>query len=211
MDFRKTKRFWSKSSARAEPLKLEDLQLPAAKPDAGPPIDFAKTQVLPVEEVAKVLQAYRAEHKPPAFDGSRTQKLGHALRAPRLRARTWAAGGALVLIALAHAVLSTEPAPPHRTPAEPTHMLRPATAAAAAPAPAPNPVPAASPAPAPPAPKRVAHPLVGVSAKQAVDALAAGDLPRAAALYGALGERIPEDRVFATAARVLRARLAKAP
>ncbi|HKU39598.1 MAG TPA: hypothetical protein VJR89_15670, partial [Polyangiales bacterium] len=105
MDPRKTKRFWGKS-----PPARPDLPLPAANAEAGPTIDFAKTQVLPIEEIAKVLQTYRAEHKPPAFDLGRTQRVRASLRKPRVRARTWAAALALILIVAAHAVVNTEPA-----------------------------------------------------------------------------------------------------
>jgi hypothetical protein len=48
-----------------------------------------------------------------------------------------------------------------------------------------------------------------VSPRMAVDALAAGDVARAATLYATLAERAPEDRAVVETARILKARLAQ--
>lgn len=69
----------------------------------------------------------------------------------------------------------------------------------------------APPVPTPVTPPKDAGAIAPVSAKtlerQAVDAVAAGDYPTAAAIYEELSRKDPNNRVYAEAARILRRRL----
>jgi len=50
-----------------------------------------------------------------------------------------------------------------------------------------------------------------VAPRAAADALAAGDIPAAAALYARLAEQQPSNKAYDMAARILRERAAKGP
>lgn len=210
------------------PGSVSDVRLsqPSASDKPPPPPDFSKTQVLPVEEVAKVLGPRRVGAQRAAFDGARTQRLtALQLRAPpraRGRWRGWVLAGVLAMTALgAYAALRGGIRP--RANESPGGSLRarghangarpvaPTVGAAPAPPVEPSRSPAASPSAAlpdrrsvPPANARA------VSQRSAVDALAAGDAARAAALYAALAAREPHDRALSAAARILHGRLARA-
>jgi hypothetical protein len=195
VDWRKTRLMWGKPRAAA---KLH--VLPAPAPDALPPMDFAKTQVLPIEQVAQVLRTHHVEQKPAKFDGARTQRISLSLlrktRRPRLRA-TWALLGVSgLIVASAHAALSTSSSRPrHPSTRQPTAAAPVATPAPAVPSrPRPNPAPGAP----------------AISQRKLVDALASGDSAQAAELYAEQAARDRNQRIWAVAARVLAAR-AKPP
>jgi hypothetical protein len=202
VDWRKTHLMWRKSRPRAEPANVLLLPVPTPPPA---PMDFAKTQVLPIEQVAQVLRTHRVEPRPAKFDGARTQKISLAalrrVRRPRLRATWLLLCVSALIVASAHATLSTNSArSTRRSPPSPPPIAArppPATAPAAPAAPA-APPSAPRPNPAPGAP--------AVTQRKIVDALASGDTARAAELYADLATRDPGRREWAVAARVLAAR-----
>jgi hypothetical protein len=192
---------WRKSRPPTEPVNLTLLRIPTPQP--APPMDFAKTQVLPIEQVAQVLRTHKVEAKPAKFDGARTQKISLAVLERARRPRQRAVWGLLcvsgLLVASAHAALNTSgPRAARRAPAPPPIAARPPPAAAA-PTPRPTP-PRPNPPPSTPA----------VSQRRVVDALASGDTARAAELYADRAAHDPGQRIWAVAARVLAAR-AKPP
>lgn len=243
MDWPKTRSHGGSSAAPSPGVKPEqppgsvsDVRLtqPLASNKPSPPPDFSKTQVLPVEEMAKVLGPRKVGATRAAFDGARTQRLTASelrLALPRERARWrgWLFACALAAIALgAYATLRGGARPrASSSPAGNTHAVRDAVAARALVAPAPakpaTRAPASSAAHAPQveppsqqkkgpsasAPDKRAPQPANLSQRSAIDALATGDAARAASLYTALAARQPHDRALTAAARILQARVAR--
>jgi hypothetical protein len=204
------------SAAAAESGRLSKRQL-------------AKLQRLPAEQVAEIVRSYNANLEREAGSFASTQRIPRlALQRRSTGRRRWWFGAALSVALIAAALGSARRAHPRRQAraslvesrvAQPNGRAAPEpalTARAEAGLPpvavsAANRAGSSRPRSARRArlvPSAVDKPS-RVSPRMAVDALAAGDVARAAALYATLAERAPEDRAVVETARILKARLAQ--
>ena len=207
----------------------------------------ARTQILPIEQVADALRSYKAGQISQSQRFAATQKLPRLAgrrrsRGPRaltLACLLCAGGIAGTLVAAqllrsfsrAHAVagrsrslaIPASAAPSRRNPMRESAPVPALTAAISSRTKRPVAQPIAARASRPrlrgPAHKQAdasndastasaAHRPAVVSQRMAADALASGDLARAAALYATLADRDPTDRALVEAARILKARFA---
>lgn len=173
----------------------------SSQPSAPPPLPLrpaallephapAKTRILPIETVARSVE--RLVAKPVAVIPERSRR--------RRVIRSLGLGGLLLLLAALSGQQLRASEQTARA-SEPTHTVRRTQPPAVSQrlelkAPAPLPPPAE---PAPPA-----RPTI--TGRLASDALASGDLRRAAELYGVLAQREPRNLVYVEAARILAAR-----
>lgn len=207
------------SAAAAESGRLSKRQL-------------AKLQRLPAEQVAEIVRSYNANLEREAGSFASTQRIPRlALQRRSTGRQRWWLGAALSVALIAAALGSARRAHPRRHARASLVEGRVAQPSGRGPTPEPEPALTAraeaglrpvalsaenraissrprSARRARLAPSAVNKPS-GVSPRMAVDALAAGDVARAAALYATLAERAPEDRAVVETARILKARLAQ--